>query len=263
MLRHLPVMHKTWIQSQLYQEGPRCLKENKKKEKKKRIIEIWYVGTHLRDHLVRYHRNLSLVFHHPYDLRILVPLHFLTNRKKGRSQWCFPNHYSSAMPIPPPSHIGLLPARRLKQPWSTTFNTAPLRCLSPQRGVQTAAPRLQATLLYLDHLNTILYTSPAWLCLALWQAVRKVIGEGRKEAKNTVSVWIPRSQERDSRTQAKYEFPTGNPGILIDLRYREIMTLFNLVCTRVRETFANRVHLTSAVCGTHTWLRRALLWAIT
>lgn len=127
-----------------------------------------------------------------------------------------------------------------------------LSCLSPQRGVETAAPRLQATLLYLDHLNTILYTSPAWLCLALWQAVRKVIGEGRKEAKNTVSVWIPRSQERDSRTQAKYEFPTGNPGILIDLRYREIMTLFNLVCTRVRETFANRVHLTSAVCGTHT-----------
>lgn len=156
------------------------------------------------------------------------------------------------MPIPPPSHIGLLPARRLKQPWNITFDTAPFRHLSPQRGVETAAPRLQAISLYLDHLNTILYTSPAWCCLALWQAVRKVIGEGRKEAKNAVSVWPPRSRERDSSKQAKCEFPTGNPGILIDLGYREIMTLFNLVCTRVRETFANRVHLTSGVCGTHT-----------
>lgn len=155
------------------------------------------------------------------------------------------------MPIPPPSHIGLLPARRLKQPWNITFDTAPFRHLSPQRGVETAAPRLQAISLYLDHLNTILYTSPAWLCLALRQAVRKVIGEGRKEAKNAVSVWPPRSWERDSSKQAKCEFPTGNPGILIDLGYREIMTLFNLVCTRVRETFANRVHLTSVVCGTH------------
>lgn len=122
---------------------------------------------------------------------------------------------------------------------------------SSQRGVQTAAPRLQAILLFLDHLNTILYTSPAWLCLSLWQAVHKVTSEGRKAAKNTVSVWTPQSQERDSSKQAKYEFPTGYPGILIDLGYREIMTLFNLVCTWVRETFANHEHLRSVVCGTH------------
>lgn len=156
------------------------------------------------------------------------------------------------MPIPPPSHIGLLPARRLNQPCTTTFDTAPLRRLSSQRAVEAAAPRLQAILLYLDDLNIILYTSPAWICSSLWQAVHKVIGEGRKKTKNTVSVWTPQSGERDSSKQAKYELPTGYLGILIDLGYREIMTLFNLVCTRVRETFANHVHLTSVVCGTHT-----------
>lgn len=155
------------------------------------------------------------------------------------------------MPIPPSSYIGLLPAMRLNQPCNTTFDTAPLRRLSSQRAVETAAPRLQAILLYLDHLNTILYTSPAWLCPSLWQAVHKVTREGRKEAKNAVSVWSPRSQERESSKQAKYELTTGNPGILIDLGYREIMTFFNLVCTTVRETFANHVHLTSVVCGTH------------
>lgn len=31
-------MHKTWIQSQLYQEGPRSLKEDKKKEKKRKEL---------------------------------------------------------------------------------------------------------------------------------------------------------------------------------------------------------------------------------
>lgn len=155
------------------------------------------------------------------------------------------------MPIPPPSHIGLLPAMRLNQPYNTTFDTAPLSHLSSQRAVETAAPRLQAILLYLDDLNTILYTSPAWLCPSLWQAVHKETCEGMKEAKNAVSVWTPWSRERESSKQAKYELTTGNPGILIDLGYREIMTLFNLVCTGVRETFVNHVHLTSVVCGTH------------
>lgn len=73
-------MHKTWIQSQLYHKRGWCLQ----KKKQTRIIEIRCVGTHLRDHVTKYHRFLSLIFYHLYDLRILIPLLFLTHRgKKG------------------------------------------------------------------------------------------------------------------------------------------------------------------------------------
>lgn len=44
MLGHLPAMHKTLIQSQLYKEGSKCLKESKTKEKKKELLRFGVQG---------------------------------------------------------------------------------------------------------------------------------------------------------------------------------------------------------------------------
>lgn len=85
-----------------------------------------------------------------------------------------------AVPGTPSPHVTLV--HRLKQQWSTAFDTAP-------KGTQKW-PLLD--FFFLDHLDTFLYTlHPVSVCLSLWQASHEAISEGWKEVKNAVSVWTP------------------------------------------------------------------------
>lgn len=181
MLRDLPAMHKTWIQCQIYYEGGWCLKENKEKEKT-RITEIQCVGTHLRNHVAKYQRCLSMIFYHLYGLTILVPLLFLTHRKnKGgvsntASQTITKGNANSSDPL----HIVLLPANN-----DTPYLTQLPYSISTPRGVQKQPlPGFRPS----PFTWITLYNSLPASSLSLWHAAHEAIGEGRKEAKNIASV---------------------------------------------------------------------------